>query len=55
MPSMGEYQKPAGYAKPCGCGEPIEVKIKSLDVTNRRGFRIEKPEYKGNAVLNANR
>ena len=53
MPSMGEYQKPAGYAKPCGCGVSKDAKIKSLDVTNRQGFRLEKPEYKGNAVLNA--
>ena len=54
MPSYGEKQQPAGYAKPCGCGKPAGVR--SMVSSNKNidtGLSIDSPEYKGNAVLNA--
>ena len=56
MPSYGEKQRPAGYAKPCGCGKPAGVR--SMISSNKNvdtGLSIDSPEYKGNAVLNAQR
>ena len=57
MPSYGEYQKPAGMKLACGCNRHCACKIprsKTMIKTSKT-FTIEGPEYKGNAVLNANR
>ena len=54
MPSYGEKQQPAGYAKKCGSGKPAGVR--SMIANNKNidtGLIIDSPEYKGNAVLNA--
>ncbi len=51
MPSYGEKQKPAGVKKAdmpkCGTVKSMRRELK--------GFKIVSPEYKGNAVLNANK
>ena len=55
MPTYGKKQRPAGVNK--------SPKVKSLGTRSmnsrnqmiRTSLRIESPEYKGNAVLNANR
>lgn len=55
MPSEGMYQKPAGKKLPCGCDSKCECNIpksKTMRPIVKR-FTIEGPEYKGNAVLNA--
>ena len=56
MPSYGEKQKPAGVELPCGC-EPLGTRVmKSNNSTLTPTLRqIDNIEYKGNAVLNANR
>jgi len=54
MPEYGEKQQPAGKTviHSCNiCEEPEEVTMR----IKTRGFKIAKPEYNGNAVLNANR
>ena len=50
MPSYGEYQKPAGVLKSCGCKSMCGCSTKK----NIPGIENNIP-YKGNAVLNANR
>tara|TARA_S200002703_G_scaffold29222_2_gene25072 strand:- start:2170 stop:2343 length:174 start_codon:yes stop_codon:yes gene_type:complete len=55
MPSEGIYQKPAGKKLPCGCDSKCGCNIpksKTMRPIVKR-FTIEGPEYKGNAVLNA--
>ncbi len=51
MPSYGEKQKPAGVKKAdmpkCSTVKSMRRKI--------NGFKIASPEYKANAVLNANK
>lgn len=51
MPSEGMYQQPAGKAKnmSCDCKVPMSKKMRPIV----KHFTIEGPEYKGNAVLNA--
>ena len=55
MPSEGIYQEPAGKKLSCGCdskcGCNIPNKKTMRPIINR--FTMEAPEYKGNAVLNA--
>ena len=54
MPTMGEYQKPAGILKPCGCkhlGTRFMVSNNTNVIPTLR--RIDNIPYKGNAVLNA--
>ena len=58
MPSYGEKQAPAGLVNPrCGCN-PIAgtrvMKTNNAVITPTLGG-ISNIEYKGNAVLNANR
>ena len=56
MPSYGMKQKPAG--KDCGCkGEPMpgDREMKSQDTTIITNLKFDNIEYKGNAVLRANR
>ena len=48
MPSEGQYQKPAGVLKPCGCDHSCSCHEKK----NIPGVANELP-YKGNPVLNA--
>lgn len=55
MPNRNEYQKPAGVKKPCGCTNPGRRRMISRDMNVRTSLTIEGPEYKGNAVLNANK
>jgi|TARA_Y100000310_G_scaffold342507_1_gene446067 hypothetical protein len=50
MPSYGEYQKPAGVLKSCGCDSMCGCSTKK----NIPGIENNIP-YKGNAVLNANK
>lgn len=50
MPTMGEYQKPAGVKLGCGCDSMCKCHNKK----NIPGIKNDIP-YKGNAVLNANR
>jgi len=56
MPSYGENQKPAGYAKKCGCG-PVGTRTMMSNKSNVTPTlkSIDNIPYKGNAVLNANR
>ncbi len=55
MPSEGIYQQPAGKKLPCGCDSKCKCNIPNKKtmrpIINR--FTMEAPEYKGNAVLNA--
>ena len=60
MPTMGEYQKPAGVNKECSSGckckacEPIgERTMKSNNTTIIPTLKIDNVPYKGNVVLNA--
>ena len=57
MPSYGEYQKPAGMKLACGRNGHCACKIPRSKrmIKTSKTFTIEGPEYKGNAVLNANR
>ncbi len=57
MPSYGEYQKSAGMKLACGCDKMCKCKIprSKTMIKTSKNFTIEGPEYKGNAVLNANR
>ena len=50
MPSYGEYKKPAGVLKSCGCDSMCVCHTKN----NIPGIENNIP-YKGNAVLNANK
>lgn len=51
-----KIKQPCGCVEPCGCGsKTIKMKAKGLNTGPVSGFTIEKPEYKGNAVLNAQR
>lgn len=55
MPSYGEYQESAGKKLSCGCDSTCGCNIpksKTMKSIVKR-FTIEGPEYKGNAVLNA--
>jgi hypothetical protein len=55
MPSEGMYQKPAGKMLNCGCDMSCKCSIpksKTMRMVSKH-FTIEGPEYKGNAVLNA--
>ena len=55
MPSEGMYQKPAGKMLSCGCDMSCKCSIpksKTMKMVSKH-FTIEGPEYKGNAVLNA--
>ena len=55
MPSEGMYQKPAGKMLSCGCESSCACSIpssKTMRMTTKH-FTIKAPEYKGNAVLNA--
>tara|TARA_R100000908_G_C3750478_1_gene145109 strand:+ start:2106 stop:2279 length:174 start_codon:yes stop_codon:yes gene_type:complete len=56
MPSYGEKQQPAGYAKKCGCG-PVGTRVMMSNKSNVTPVlkTIDNIPYKGNAVLNANR
>jgi len=51
MPSYGEKQMPAGKKLK---GEKPFPREKTMKVINK-GFTIDSPMYKGNAVLNANK
>ena len=56
MPSYGMKQKPAG--KDCGCdSEPMpgEREMKAQDTNIITNLKFDNIEYKGNAVLRANR
>ena len=61
MPSEGQYQMPAGKKLSCGCENycrcsiPKSKKIISMgsNPAGLPGFKLEAPEYKGNAALNA--
>ena len=58
MPSYGEKQMPAGRNKMCNPNyyKPIGTRtMKSRDKTIVTDLEIERLEYKGNAVLNANK
>ncbi len=54
MPEQGQYQKPAGVEKPCGC-QPLGTRIMESNnsVITPTLRRIDNIPYKGNAVLNA--
>tara|TARA_B100001057_G_scaffold487128_2_gene569368 strand:+ start:432 stop:605 length:174 start_codon:yes stop_codon:yes gene_type:complete len=56
MPAEGMYQRPAGVERPCGCGKLGTRIMKSNNavITPTLGG-ISNCEYKGNAVLNAQR
>lgn len=56
MPSYGETQKPAGVKLDCGC-KPLGTRIMKSNNTNIIPTlrKIDNIEYKGNAVLNANK
>jgi len=58
MPSYGQKQMPAGRKKMCNPNyyKPIGTRaMKSRDKTIVTDLEIERLEYKGNAVLNANK
>ncbi len=55
MPSYGEAQKPAGVKKYCGHAKSGKRRMISKNMNVRTSLTIEGPEYKGNAVLNANK
>jgi len=55
MPSIGEYQKPAGKKLNCGCKPLGERKMVSRNPLIVTDVRFDNIEYKGNAVLNANK
>ena len=56
MPTYGESQKPAGVKLACGC-KPLGTRVmKSNNSTITPTLsKIDNIEYKGNAVLNANK
>ena len=56
MPSYGENQKSAGIKLPCGC-KPVGTRtMRTNNTTVMPTLRkIDNIEYKGNAVLNANK
>ena len=62
MPSIGEYQAPAGVDKGCtvNCScpscKPLGTRaMVSRDATIRTNLKIDNVPYKGNPVLNAQR
>ncbi len=55
MPSYGEKQKPAGVKLECGCKSMGPRSMESRDKTISTALKLEPVQYKGNAVLNANR
>ena len=55
MPSYGEKQMPAGKKLSCGC-KPFGTRVMaSRNPLIATDVRFDNIEYKGNAVLNANR
>jgi len=59
MPSYGEKQKPAGVMLDCNNKTRNKIvgerKMVSNNTTIKTTLKIDNCEYKGNAVLNANR
>jgi len=55
MPSYGEKQKPAGKVLDCGCRHLGQRKMESRNSNVKVNLTIDNVEYKGNAVLNANK
>ena len=63
MPTMGEYQKPAGVNKGCSAGckckacKPLGTRTMMSNNMNVIPTlrKIDNVPYKGNAVLNANK
>ena len=59
MPSYGEKQKSAGVMLDCNNKTRNKIvgerKMVSKDMTIKTTLRIDNCEYKGNAVLNANK
>ena len=55
MPSIGEYQAPAGVLKPCMKKELSTRAMVSRNTTIRTNLKIDNIPYKGNPVLNAQR
>ncbi len=58
MPSYGEKQVPAGMKKNCNPNyfKPAGTRSMESRLTNvKTGLKIENIEYKGNAVLRANK
>jgi hypothetical protein len=55
MPSYGEKQKPAGKVLDCGCRHLGQRKMESRNSNIKVNLTIDNVEYKGNAVLNANK
>ena len=45
----------AGFAIKCGCTKPGDRTMKSNNTTIKPTLKIDSVEYKGNAVLNANK
>jgi len=56
MPSYGKKQKPAGKELKCGC-KPLGTRVMRSNNTTiiPTLSKIDNIEYKGNAVLNANK
>ena len=55
MPSYGEKQKPAAKVLDCGCRHLGQRKMESRNSNIKVNLTIDNVEYKGNAVLNANK
>ena len=51
MPSEGQTQKPAGKV----LADNLKLAGSKTMRVNRKGFTIDPQQYKGNAVLNANK
>ncbi len=45
----------AGFAIKCGCTKPGDRTMKSNNTTIKPTLKIDSVEYRGNAVLNANK
>ena len=56
MPSYGQKQKPAGKKLNCGC-KPLGTRIMKSNnsIITPTLKKIDNIQYKGNAVLNANK
>ena len=54
MPQYGENQHPAGKSVSHSCDICEEIETLTMKI-KPRGFKVAKPKYNGNAVLNANR
>jgi len=48
-----ETKTGGGVLRPCGCGAQLEPKMKAQNTVITKGFKLEKPIYKGNPVMNA--